>query len=218
MSIVDPEIIKKWEKELFSSILTSIDMHKINKLFAENYSLKLLEKPEFTNGEIVVHQNQIAYKLGFCTMVSFSLLLDKLGSFKGFTTLDDTFLLDAGRNDSDNHIVDFEIIRIKETEFLYTIAANISNRSISELFYKLYKLKVSGDIIYKHGDTVVFNGHVTYQLAFEVEVNFSLFIDKNGKYIVALQEIDGENSTTEEIMEEKITQSDSESLDNFLES
>ena len=82
----------------------------------------------------------------------------------------------------------------------------------------MYKLKVSGDIIYKRGDTVVFNGHVTYQLAFEVEVNFSLFIDKNGKYIVALQEIDGENSTTEEIMEEKITQSDSESWDNFLES
>ena len=122
-------------KQEIYALRKQIDMKKT----LIKYSLKLLEKPEFTNGEIVVHQNQIAYKLGFCTMVSFSLLLDKLGSFKGFTALDDTFLLDAGRNDSDNHIVDFEIIRIKETEFLYTIAANISNRSISELFYKLYK-------------------------------------------------------------------------------
>lgn len=217
MPIVDPEIIKKWETELFSSIITSIDMQKINKLFAENYSLKLLKKPEFTDGEIVVYQNQIAYKLGFYTLVSFSLLLDKVGNFKGFTTLDDTVLLDTGRNDSDNHIVSFETIRIKETEFLYTIAANISNRSIREIFYKLYKLKVSGDITYKHGDTVVFNGHVTYQLAFEVEVNFSLFLDRNGKYIVALQENDREKSTTEEFMEEKITHSDSGMWENLLE-
>jgi hypothetical protein len=198
MSIVDPEVIKKWEKELFSSLLTSIDIPKINKLFSKSYSLKLLEQPEFEESEIVVYQNRIAYKLVFRSLVSFYLLLDKTGNFKGFTKADDAFLSDTGKYDSDNNIVSFETVRIKETEFLYTIAANISNKSISELFYKLYTLKVNGDAIYKHGDTIVFNGHVTYRLAFDVEVNFSLIIDRKGNYIITLQENTEAASTTEQ--------------------
>ncbi len=205
MSIVDPEVINKWEKELFSSILTSIDVPKINKLFSENYRLKILEQPEFEEGEIVVHQNRIVYKLGFRSLVSFCLLLDKTGNFRGFTKADDSFLLDTGKNDSDNNIVSFETVRIKETEFLYTIAANISNKSISELFYKLYTLKVNGDAIYKRGDTIVYNGHVTYRLAFDVEVNFSLIIDREGNYIITLQENTEAASTTEQLVAETIT-------------
>ncbi|NNL78558.1 MAG: hypothetical protein HKO68_19680 [Desulfobacterales bacterium] len=218
MSIIRPEIMDQWEKELFSSICASVDLQKIQELLSKNYSLKILEEPEFTEGEMLVYHDQIAYKLDYRTPVSFCLLIDKSGNFKGFTSTDSAFSSDEAIKDLDNNIVDLETIKIKETEFLSTIAANISAESISDLFYRLYKLKVSGEISYKHGDAIVFNGHVAYRLAFEVEVDFSLHIDRKGNSIITLQKKDMESSLESmKSDEKKNAQPDSDMLDNFIE-
>ena len=218
MSIIRSEIIDQWEKELFSSIINSIDLHQVKDLLSKNYSLKMLAEPEFTEGEMLVYHGQIAYKLNFRTPISFCLLLDKSGNFKGFTSTDSAFSSDEAIKDPENNIVDFETIRIKENEFLHTIAANISDDSISGLFYKLYKLKVSGDISYKYGDAIVFNGHVTYRMVFEVETDFSLYIDRKGNSIITLQKKDDEsNQKSVKADEKKSAQSDSDMLEHFIE-
>jgi hypothetical protein len=218
MSIVRPEIIDQWEKELFSSICSSVDLDKIKELLSDNYSLKILEEPEFAEGEILVYQNQIAYKLDFRTPVSFCMLLDKTGNFKGFTSTDSALSSEEEKKDLDTSIVDFETVRIKETEFLYTLAANISDESINELFNKLYRLNLSGDVTYKHGDVTIFNGHVAYRLVFEVDVDISLYIDRQGNSIAASQKKDLEsNPEAVKTDEKKGSQSDSEIIDNFIE-
>jgi len=183
MSIIDPEVIHKGEKGLLSSILTSLDMYQIEKLFNKNYNLSLKEKLELKKGDIVVYNNQIAYKLGFSAVATFSLLMDKMGYYQGFTKPNDLFLSNAEKNDLENSITDFELIRVKEAEFLDSLAATINTRRIIEFFQKVFKLKTNGIVIYKDGDIIVFNGRVAYKLVFDIEVNFSLYLDRNGKHI-----------------------------------
>jgi len=62
MPIVDPEIIKSGEKELFASILASFDEFQIEKLFQETHNLLLKEKMQFKGGKTIAYKNQIAYK------------------------------------------------------------------------------------------------------------------------------------------------------------
>jgi hypothetical protein len=191
MSIIDPEVIQKGEKGLLSSILSSLDMYQIEKLFNKSYNLSLKEKLELKKGDIVVYNNQITYKLSFSAVATFSLLMDKMGNYQGFTKPDDVFLSNAERTDLENSITDFELLRVKEAEFLDSLAATINTRRIIEFFQKVFKLKTNGIVIYKHGDIIVFNGRVAYKLIFDIEVNFSLYLDRRGKHIgLAISEDD----------------------------
>ena len=166
MSIIDPEVINKGEKELVSAILTSLDMNQIEMLFSENYNLTLKGRLRLKEGDIVAYENQIAYKFDFSGVATVSLLMDKMGNFQGFTQPDEIFLSNAEITDLKNSITDGELIRVKETEFLNALAATVNNRRIMELFQKVFKLKANGIVIYKHGDILIFNGHITYKFYF----------------------------------------------------
>jgi len=74
MPIVDPEIIKSGEKELFASILASFDEFQIEKLFQETHNLLLKEKMQFKGGKTIAYKNQIAYKFFFNSVAEFSVL------------------------------------------------------------------------------------------------------------------------------------------------
>ena len=183
MLIIDPEVINKGEKELISSILTSVDSYHINKLFNKNFGLTIREKLVLNEGDIVVYDSQVAYRLDFNAVATISLLLDKRGHFQGFTNPNDIFLLNAEETDSENIITDFELIRLKETEFLDALAATIDKKKIIEYLHNVTKLKSNGIVIYKEGDIVIFNGQVTYKLTFDFKTNFSLFLDRTGNYL-----------------------------------
>ena len=75
MPIVDPEIIKSGEKELFASILASFDEFQIEKLFQDTHNLLLKEKMQFKEGKTVVYDSQIAFQLYFSCIAQFSLFL-----------------------------------------------------------------------------------------------------------------------------------------------
>lgn len=189
MLIIDPEVINKGEKELVSSILASVESYHIKKLLYKNFGLTLREKLVLNDGDIVVYDNQVAYRLDFKAMAGFSLLLDKMGRFQGFTNPDDIFLLNAEETDSENIITDIELIRLKETEFLDALAATIDKKRIIEYLHNVTKLKLNGIVIYKEGDIVIFNGQVTYKLTFDFKTNFSLFLDRTGNFLgFSLQE------------------------------
>jgi len=183
MPIVDPEIIKSGEKELFSSILASFDEFQIEKLFQETHNLFLKEKMQFKEGKTVVHNNQIAFQLYFGSVAEFSVLIDEFGRFKGFTNLNDTHLSDAEVPESYEKILDPETIKMRKAEFLDSLSASINVKTINELLYKIYKVGVVGKTIYTQGNIKVFNGHVTYQLVYEINAIFSILIDRVGNYI-----------------------------------
>ena len=44
-------------------------------------------------------------------------------------------------------------------------------------------METVGKMIYARGEILVFNDHVTYQFLYEVDVIFSILIDRKGNYI-----------------------------------
>lgn len=210
MPIVDPEIMQVGEKELFSSMLSCFDEFQIEKLFQDTHGLLLKEKMQFKEGKTIVYKNQIAYKFDFRSVAAFSVLLDEKGNFSGFINPNDFHFLNAKKAESYHKIIDPEIVQIRKAEFLDSLSATISNRTITELFRKKYKIESVGKLIYRQGEIVVFNDHVTYQFLYEVEVIFSILINREGNYINTLKENNDLTSEAEEYPEGSVPQLDSE--------
>ena len=181
--IIDPEVINKGEKDLIYSILDRVDIYPIQKIFQKKFGLTIREKFEPTEGNITVYNNQVAYSLYVEAVATFSLLLDKVGHFKGFATPDDIFMSSVEDTDSGNMLTDFDLIKFKESEFLDALAATIDKKKIIELLQNVTKLKSNGIIVYRQGDITIFNGFVTYKLTYDFEMKLALFLDRKGNYL-----------------------------------
>ena len=48
---------------------------------------------------------------------------------------------------------------------------------------KILKDKAIGKVIYSSGDIKSLSGYIVYQLIYEIELFFSVFIDRQGNYI-----------------------------------
>jgi len=86
MKITDPEVIKSGESELIDAITADMDWGGIGKVFMEKHKLDIDDDVEYKNGDIVVYNNQIAYKLDFDVKVNLSILLDREGSYISLST------------------------------------------------------------------------------------------------------------------------------------
>ena len=198
MPIVAPEIIQAGEKELFSSILSSFDEFQVEKLFQDTYGLFLKEKIQFKEGKTIVYSNQIAYKLDFKSVAEFSVLLDGMGKFSGFTEPIGFHFSSAEKTESYDKIIDSEIVKMRKAEFLDSLSASISNRTITEFFRNRYKVETVGKMIYTQGEIIVFNDHITYQFLYEIDVLFSILIDRKGDYLNTSKENNSSTSEAEE--------------------
>lgn len=86
MKITDPAVIKSGENELIDSITADMDWGGIGKVFLEKHKLDIDDDVEYRNGDIVVYNNQIAYKLEFDVKVNLSILLDREGNYISLST------------------------------------------------------------------------------------------------------------------------------------
>ena len=198
MPIVDPEIIKTGENELFSSIIASFDEFQIEKLFQETHNLLLKEKMRFKGGKTVAYKNQIAYEFYFSSVAEISVLLDERGRFKGFTNQNNIDLPDTEDTESYENIIDPEVIRMRKAEFFDSLSASINIKTINELLSRIYNLEAVGKTVFSEGDIKIFNGHVTYQLLYDVNVIISILIDRQGNYISTAIGNNGSSLTAEQ--------------------
>jgi len=81
MKITDPAVIKGGESELIDAITADMDWGAIGKVFLEKHKLGIDDDVEYKKGDIVVHENQIAYRLDFDVKVNLSILLDREGNY-----------------------------------------------------------------------------------------------------------------------------------------
>ena len=81
MKVTNPEVIKNGEGELIDAITADVDWGAIEKIFTEKHKLAIEEDVEYKNGDLVVYNNQIAYKLEFDIKVTLSVLLDREGNY-----------------------------------------------------------------------------------------------------------------------------------------
>jgi hypothetical protein len=80
MKVTDNEIIRNGEQDLIDGITADLDWSAIEEVFRENHKLTLGEDVSYKSGDIVVHNNQIAYSLEFEIKVPISIILDRQGN------------------------------------------------------------------------------------------------------------------------------------------
>jgi len=80
MKITDARAIQTGEKDLMDAILRDLDWAMIEETLKTKYSLNLgADRMAFRQGDLVVHQNQVAYKLDFDVQVTLSVMVDRKG-------------------------------------------------------------------------------------------------------------------------------------------
>ncbi|ABW67076.1 hypothetical protein [Desulfosudis oleivorans] len=80
MKITDAKAIQTGEKDLMDAILRDLDWAMIEETLKTKYSLNLgADRMAFRQGDLVVHQNQVAYKLDFDVQVTLSVMVDRKG-------------------------------------------------------------------------------------------------------------------------------------------
>ena len=183
MAIVNPDTINKWEMELIESLTAALDVRVVRSLFQEKYGLKLSESLESDKGHILAFKNQIVYELRFKAISIFSVVIDRSGIFQGFSRPSEKDAVSGGRSESDTMLSDPEVIKRKERELINAIASGLDKENLGTLFGKEFKIQVLGDPQYRYGDLVVFKGHAGFQLDFEMAVNFSILVCRNGNFL-----------------------------------
>lgn len=80
MKITDSENIKSGERELIDVITGDLDWNAIEQLLKEKHNIGLQDDVEYKEGDIVVYDNQIAYKLNFDVKITLSVVFDRKGN------------------------------------------------------------------------------------------------------------------------------------------
>lgn len=81
MRITSAEVIRNCEKELMDAITGDLDWGSIERIFKEKHHLSIEEDVEYKRGDMVVHDNRIAYRLEFEARVTLAVLLDREGNY-----------------------------------------------------------------------------------------------------------------------------------------
>ncbi|MBF0232173.1 MAG: hypothetical protein HQK65_03945 [Desulfamplus sp.] len=108
MKVTDSEIIKNGEKELLDSITGDLDWKSIEQIIKKKHNFLVHDDIEYKNGDIVVYNNQIAYKVDFDVKVTLSILLDRQGNYLSLATSGD--LIQNELKEDSEQGVDVELI------------------------------------------------------------------------------------------------------------
>jgi len=123
MKLTDPKSIQESERELIDTINAEIDWGVIEKLLAEKqlFSLK--------NGDLVVYDNQIAYKLDFEIKMPLSVIFNRQGECLDITTLQ------GEETREKNQSIEMADLKERSSEKVEQLAASIADM-ISEINQK----------------------------------------------------------------------------------
>ncbi len=80
MKVTNDEVIRSGEQELIDCITADLDWEAVETLFMEQHRLPLGEDVSYKRGDLVVHEDRIAYLLEFDVKVPLSMILDREGN------------------------------------------------------------------------------------------------------------------------------------------
>jgi hypothetical protein len=183
MRILDSEIIAKEENVMIVGINSALDSGNIGKIFRDQYNLELNDTRALKDGDIVVFNKQIAFKLGFDAWVSFSLILDRVGNFVGLTTQSGVPDVEENEPAGQINLMDADFIKRREREIIDAIAGPLDKKKVNDLFEKEFNLTISGSIKFKNGKIVAYDNFAVYKLNFDAQVRFYLLMDRAGNYL-----------------------------------
>ena len=79
MKLTNPETIQESEKEFIDAINAELDWDSIEKLLLEKHKFAIQDEVDYKEGNLIVHDNQIAYKFDFEIKVPLSVIFNRQG-------------------------------------------------------------------------------------------------------------------------------------------
>ena len=91
MKLTDPETIQESEKEFIDTINAELDWEAIEKMLLEKHSFTVQDEIDYKNGDLIVYNDNIAYKFDFEIKVPLSVIFNRQGECLEISTLRDDF-------------------------------------------------------------------------------------------------------------------------------
>jgi hypothetical protein len=91
MKLTNPETISESEKEFIDTINAELDWEAIEKMLLEKHGFTLQEEIDYKQGDLVVHDNEIAYRFDFEIKVPLSVIFNRDGECLEMSTVRDDF-------------------------------------------------------------------------------------------------------------------------------
>ncbi len=136
MKITDPQVIKNGENDLIASVQENLDQKIVKKIIADRMAqTELVSK----GGQIVVHDNQVAFRMDFDLQLSGSLLFDRQGNY----IPDETGLQTPGDKDVEN---DTRSLETADPEFLQSEPDTDEDLARAELDQELHASSTSSSL------------------------------------------------------------------------
>lgn len=183
MKILNSECIRKEENALLAAMNASLDSNDILKKVKDHYNIDLAGSTVLIEDDIVVYNDDIAFKFGYETRIPFSIILDRVGDYAGMTTGD--YVLDSQeeKRDSNAVLLGADEIKMREKEVTEAIATALDKNQLSDLIEKELNIKIFSSLEYQKGKFATHNKQVVYRLSFESQFRFYLLIDRNGNFL-----------------------------------
>ena len=89
MKLTNPETIQENEKEFIDTINAELDWDTIEKLLLEKHKFAIQDEVNYKEGNLIVHNNQIAYKFDFEIKVPLSVIFNRQGECLEISTVGD---------------------------------------------------------------------------------------------------------------------------------
>ena len=77
---VDTHVVENAKRELIEKLKSNIDLDQVKATCNEQYGIEMVEGIDLKNGDIVSHNNQVAYRLDFDIRFSMFMLIDNEGN------------------------------------------------------------------------------------------------------------------------------------------
>lgn len=79
MKVSDTSVIQSSERELMDAIIAELDWAAIEKMLRKKHRIGLQDDVSFREGDLVVHEGKVAYKLSFDVKITLDILFDRKG-------------------------------------------------------------------------------------------------------------------------------------------
>jgi hypothetical protein len=89
MKLINPETIQESEKEFIDTINAELDWDAIEKMLLEKHNFTLQDEIDYKDGDLVVHNDAIAYKFDFEIKVPLTVIFNRGGECVEISTVRD---------------------------------------------------------------------------------------------------------------------------------
>jgi hypothetical protein len=183
MKLVDSKLIAKAEGIFCNAMSSAIDIAAISKLFRKHFNLRLSGEAEFQDMNVVVQNDQIAFKFDYTATAYFSIYMDRHGEF---VEMEETVNKSKDRGDDvspDNPLVDAKIIRQRESQLAEAIADSIDRETLSRLIEIKSHAKLNGRLDFMGARFAARQNQPVYNLIYQGEIALSFLVDEKGHFL-----------------------------------